>query len=104
MRPGFTLTSSPQAFLSDNAGWKQLCFLSQALCLFGKTFFKTLDLFETAPMLHGALLPLEAAGAQLAISSQIKASGQAVMLRLCGPKHAKASLIFVYLRRTFSQS
>jgi hypothetical protein len=39
MRTGLCSARSPQGFLAGRAGWKPFGFLTQALCLFGKTFF-----------------------------------------------------------------
>jgi hypothetical protein len=44
----FGLPGSADHFVPSCARWKQFGFGSQALCFFGKTFFKGLGLFEEA--------------------------------------------------------
>jgi hypothetical protein len=50
MRGRFGLPRSADHFVPSRAMWKQFGFGSQAFCFFGKSFFKCLDLFETAAM------------------------------------------------------
>jgi hypothetical protein len=58
---------------------KQFGFLAKSSGFFGKAVFKGGCLFETTPMLHGALLSRSRkAGARLAFSSQITAEVRSV--------------------------
>jgi hypothetical protein len=64
------------------AGRLLCCSRFELLSLFREAFLKGLDVFETTPSDdHGALLSIKRkAGAQLAFSSQIKATNRAVIL------------------------
>jgi hypothetical protein len=55
-------------------------FLPQTLCLFRKAPVERFDLFETTPLLHGALLSVRGRRDRvMAFSSQIEARNRAVM-------------------------
>jgi hypothetical protein len=63
MRSGLRLPSLPEHRVAGCARCKQSGFLAQSFRLFGETFFKVFDLFETASLLllHGAA-PLQVLG------------------------------------------
>ena len=92
---GLGLAGPADHRLTRNAKRHTLGLLAKAPCLIGETFFDGLNLFETAT-LHGHALPLwlERAGAQLAFSSQVKATVRAVMVELCASNREKASPVF----------
>ena len=52
MRADLGLSGFLEQRLTLRAGWKQSCALAEAICFFGQTIFKGLDLLETATMLH----------------------------------------------------
>jgi hypothetical protein len=52
MRAGLGSPSSPQGIVAGRARCKPFSFLTQALCLFGKTFFQWVRLLGTASVLR----------------------------------------------------
>jgi hypothetical protein len=50
MRACLGLPCLADHLVADGAGWKQPGSLTQTLCLFGKTFFQWVGLFETASL------------------------------------------------------
>jgi len=69
------LTRLSDQSLAFNTWRYPLCLFAQALRFFGQTLFEWEALFETASLLHGAAPFLRKAGAQLAFSSPITATG-----------------------------
>lgn len=68
-------------FIPDGAGTKHPGLFQKALCLLNETFFESLNLFETPPLDHGALLSMRGRRERYqAFSSQMKASIRSVMI------------------------
>jgi hypothetical protein len=81
MGAGFRKPRSANKLGALHPGWGAPSFFPQSLGLFRKTFVEGIDLFETPPFLHGALLSVRGRRERnRAFTSQIKATYRAVMV------------------------
>ncbi|KRQ98943.1 hypothetical protein CQ12_23960 [Bradyrhizobium jicamae] len=73
------MTGFPQQVVLLQAWRKPGRLSTDILCKCLKPVPQCFSLFEMTPLMHGALLPFEGAGAQLAFSSPIDTESRAVM-------------------------